>query len=75
MLVKIKTLGSLEKFNKKNLSRLDVPEQTSIRELKSIIGIPENYPGNYVVNEKLVDLDYIVKPDDEIRFIMIIGGG
>lgn len=75
MLVNVKVFGGIKKFIPKKLSQINAPSKTSIKNLKNIIGIPKNYLIKYVVNGKLVNIDHVIKPNDYVFFIMIVGGG
>lgn len=75
MRVKTKIFGSLQQYTKNKEMIFDIAEGKSIAAIKKIVGIPENVPAGIVVNGKLANENDIVKNNDEILFIMLVGGG
>ena len=51
-----------------------LPDQ-SIREAAEGIGIPNNQPFAATVNGQVQDLDYCLKPGDQVRLFPQISGG
>ena len=75
MRVKIKIFGSLQQYTKNKEMIFDIAEGKSIVAIKKFVGIPENIPVGIVVNGKLANENDVAKNNDEILFIMLIGGG
>ena len=54
---------------------IQLPSGVSIRECAVLAGIPENKPFAAVVNQRVEDLNYCLKPGDEVHLYPQISGG
>jgi len=75
MIVNVRAIGILKKYMSKEESQFEIEKVTSLRDLKRIIGIPQNLPIGFIVNGLAVEQDYKFKDKDSITFVMLVGGG
>lgn len=79
MRVKVIVKGSLKKYIINNKTYFDIQEGYKISEaekiLKEKIGIPSKIPTYTIVDQRKISKDYILKENDTIIFVSLIGGG
>lgn len=79
MIVKVIVKGALEKYVSQNQVEVNIQEGAELGKvgevLKEKIGIPGHIPTFIVVNQEKISKDYILKENDTIIFVTLIGGG
>ncbi|MBA7556329.1 hypothetical protein ES705_49031 [subsurface metagenome] len=68
MIVNMRAIGILKKYMSEEESQIEIKKGTSLRDLKKIIGMPQNLPIGFVVNGLAVGQDYQIKHNDAIVF-------
>ena len=74
MKVTVEAYGLFKKYIK-DISQISIDDSCSLIELKVLAGIPSDKGASYVVNDKVVNKEYVLKDNDHVKFIMIIGAG
>jgi len=75
MKVNVKVVGSLKRYTPREEFQVEVKEDTKLKDLKTLVGIPPGHPVGYVLNGLAVDQDYQVHHQDTVLFVMVVGGG
>lgn len=74
MKIFISALGNIKKYIQQE-EEVFVEESLNLKQLKEVVGIPEKVSTVYVVNDKVENKEYIVKENDKVKFISIVGAG
>lgn len=74
MRVNISGLGYIKNYipTKKEIV---LEQEISIKRLKEICGLPTNVNVTIVVNSRVCNNEYLIKDNDDIKFVMIVNGG
>jgi sulfur carrier protein ThiS len=72
--VDVEWYGPLTKYVDSE-ERVRVQAHQSIQEAAAELGIPPKHPLVVLVNGRVRDLDYHLKPGDKVRFLTSIAGG
>ncbi len=74
MRIIVKLFANLRDFGPK-YQELDVPDNFTLKELITRLGIPENYPMIRLVNGDFAELEYSLKEGDTVSLFPPIAGG
>ena len=71
----IKALGPLQDYLKDLQEVTLTPEGEPVSRILQDLGIPSELVAAVVANDELVQKSYIPKAGDEIKLLMVLGGG
>jgi sulfur-carrier protein len=74
MRVKVKLFAGLQK-GRFDSGELEFPDETRIRNVLEIIGVPESEAALIFVNNTHAELDFVLKDGDTLAFFPPVGGG
>ncbi len=77
MRIHVRAVGFLRQYTNKNLQviEIEMPEDSTVKELLFRLQIPEGEVLRVAVNGKLVPFDHLLQDEDEVRIIPPFGGG
>jgi len=75
MKVNVRLFASIRKFSEKNNLEINIKEGSSVKDLLSAIGIPQDEPLLVIVNEYTRGKETLLQEGDTLCLFPIIAGG